>query len=151
MGQPRTACAARPSMRKSKSVESAPAPRRTYLSGFVLACKCGSKRRYGVRVSTRPSQGRNPGSNPGIATKFLRHPSFGFFLSRAPCRARTFCDPCSMWSLDFDIPGLPVEPELFVTGLPIEPRPVGPWKPQECRAGARNLGMTEYVLLVGRI
>src|SRR5579862_1359382 len=24
--------------------------------------------RYGVRVSTRPSQGRNPGSNPGIAT-----------------------------------------------------------------------------------
>ncbi len=28
------------------------------------------KWRYGARVSTRPSQGRNPGSNPGIATKF---------------------------------------------------------------------------------
>jgi hypothetical protein len=26
--------------------------------------------RYGARVSTRPSQGRNPGSNPGIAARF---------------------------------------------------------------------------------
>ena len=32
-------------------------------------CDRLASRRYGVRVSTRPSQGRNPGSNPGIATK----------------------------------------------------------------------------------
>src|SRR5260221_5190714 len=31
-------------------------------------CDRLASRRYGVRVSTRPSQGRNPGSNPGIAT-----------------------------------------------------------------------------------
>ena len=33
----------------------------------VLNC---SLWRYGARVSTRPSQGRNPGSNPGIAAIF---------------------------------------------------------------------------------
>ncbi len=34
-----------------------------------FCCDRLASRRYGVRVSTRPSQGRNPGSNPGIATK----------------------------------------------------------------------------------
>src|SRR5258705_9806676 len=33
-----------------------------------FCCDRLASRRYGVRVSTRPSQGRNPGSNPGIAT-----------------------------------------------------------------------------------
>ncbi len=51
-----------PSFRSLMSRQLAvPLPSCEYFYAFPL-------RRYRLRVRTRPSQGRNPGSNPGIAT-----------------------------------------------------------------------------------
>src|SRR5690242_18295292 len=53
---------------------SAPWIDRTQLAMPLPPCEYSyafPRRRYRLRVRTRPSQGRNPGSNPGIATNSL--------------------------------------------------------------------------------
>src|SRR5579862_1478489 len=44
--------------------------------------------RYGVRVSTAPSQGADPGSNPGIATKRLKCNPLQITAALPPIAAR---------------------------------------------------------------
>src|SRR6266853_6047078 len=55
-----------------------------------FCCDRLASRRYGVRVSTRPSQGRNPGSNPGIATTKFTKPDENHEIAVLPqFRARS--------------------------------------------------------------
>src|SRR6266404_8327645 len=60
-----------------------------------FCCDRLASRRYGVRVSTRPSQGRNPGSNPGIATTKFTKPDENHEIAVLP-QFRTRSSPLTM-------------------------------------------------------